>query len=127
MTKTKLQYHIVLVTKYRKPVLSDEVLDKIKEVLYDRSPIHKIEIVSIGSDNKDHIHLVIRLNPTQKVSLIVQLIKQYTTYYVWKDFGPILRKTYWYKNHLWNDSYYCSTLGDVSKEVILEYVENHSN
>lgn len=127
MNKNNLQYHLVFVTKYRRKVLTDKILNKIKEIIYNTAHKHHFEIVNIGSENQDHIHIILKLKPLQAISKIVQLLKQYTRYYVWQEYPVELREHYWYKDLLWSSGYYCSTLGNVSRDVVLEYVEKQSN
>lgn len=127
MNKTKLQYHLIFVTKYRKKILFNDILDFIKKIIYETSEKHHFEIIEFGSENGDHIHLIISLKPLQSITKIVQLLKQYTRYYAWKEYGIELRRHYWYNNYLWSSGYFCSTIGNVSKEIILEYVKKQSN
>lgn len=123
MYKAKISYHIVFVTKYRRKVLSPNVLELVKEVLEYAASRHNFSITAFDSENQDHVHLVVEARPTQSVSKLVQLMKQYTRYHAWQKYAPWLRKFYWYRNFLWNSGYFCSSLGNVSKETILEYVE----
>lgn len=122
MFKAKISYHLVFVTKYRKKVLTNEILDVIQSVLRRAASEHNFRIVAFGSENMDHIHLVIEARPTQNVSTLVQLMKQYTRYYVWQEYAPYIRQFYWRNNYLWSSGYFCSSLGNVSKDVVLEYV-----
>lgn len=126
MYKARISYHIVFVTKYRRKVLSPNVLELVKEVLEYAASKHNFSIIAFGSENQDHVHLVIEARPTQSVSKLVQLMKQYTRYNAWQKYAPWLRKFYWYRNFLWSSGYFCSSLGNVSKETILEYVERQN-
>ncbi len=127
MYKSDLMYHIVFVTKYRKRCLCNKILQDIEEILQGVSKLHNFEFVEFGSENNDHIHIIIKTRPTQKISLIVQLMKQYTRYYIWQKYSVYLRQFYWYNNYLWSSGYFCSTLGNVSKDIVLKYVENQYN
>lgn len=126
MYKAKISYNIVFVTKYRRKTLSPNVLKLVKEVLEYVASRHNFSITAFGSENQDHIHLVIEARPTQSVSRLVQLMKQYTRYHAWQKYAPWLRKFYWYRNFLWSSGYFCSSLGNVSKETVLEYVERQN-
>lgn len=127
MYKARLTYHIVFVTKYRRKVLSPNILKLVKETLEYASAKHNFSIMAFGSENQDHVHLVLEARPTQSISKLVQLMKQYTRYYAWQKYAPWLRKFYWHKNLLWSSGYFCSTLGSVSKETVLEYVEKQND
>ena len=51
----KLTYHVIFVTKYRKPVISDEIGDFMKAVAERQLRIAGGELLSAETD-KDHIH-----------------------------------------------------------------------
>ena len=124
MNKTNRQYHLIFVTKYRKKILNEKILNFVKNIIQETSEKHNFKIIEFGNENEYQIHLVVSLNPMQSISKIVQLLKQYTRYYVWKEFGVEMRQYYWYNNYLWSNRYYCSSIGNVSKDIVLEYVKN---
>lgn len=127
MNKCKLKYHIILVTKYRKKILDGKIMSFIIDVIKEKMKSHKCNIITIRGDNMDHIHIMIELMPSQSVSSIVKLIKQYTTYYSWKMFPTILRKAYWYKNVIWSNGYFCCSTGDASSETIERYINSQGD
>jgi putative transposase len=108
---TNLLMHFVFVTKYRKPIIHEEMMDYIKEIITEEMTYRGCEVISINGDNSDHIHVMLEIKPTQSVSLLSQIMKQTTRYRVWNRY-PELRKHYWYKNYLWSDGYYCATIGN---------------
>lgn len=74
--------------------------------------------------DKDHIHFLISIEPTETISNVVQHLKQVSTYYLWKDQREHLEQFYWSgKHHLWTKGYFCSTIGEVSEEKIKKYIE----
>ena len=42
--------------------------------------------------DKDHIHYMIETEPAMSVSKIVNLMKSYTTYHIWKRYPDYLQK-----------------------------------
>ena len=74
----------------------------------------------------NHVHIMTEIKPTHSVSLIVQILKQITTYHVWAR-HPEMRKDYWYKNVLWSSGYFCSYTGDASSETVKAYIKNQGN
>lgn len=123
MHKTKLFYHFVLVTKYRKPILEEIEMQFVIETIKSICQEHKYELKEIQGDLKNHVHFVIGLNPTHSISKVIQIIKSKSTVIFWKQF-PETRKHYWYKNHLWSRGYFCESVGTVKLETILKYVEH---
>lgn len=122
--KTNLNYHIVIVTKYRKQILTETMMGYIIEIVKSKLEELHCEIIAIKGDDMNHIHIMVKLKPLQSVSLIVKLIKQYTSYYMWNEYPAYLRKYYWHKNHLWSKGYFCCTVGDASTDTIKKYIEN---
>ena len=91
--KYLLQYHIIFVCKYRKKLLvSKEISDYIKQFSYEICTKSNI-IIKYMETGKDHIHYMIETEPTISISKVVNLIKSYTTYHIWK------KHTEYLKNH----------------------------
>ena len=89
--KYLFQYHIIFVCKYRKKLLmSKQISDDIKQFSYEICQKHKVIIRYMETD-KDHIHYMIETEPTMSISKIVNLMKSYTTYHIWKRYPDYLR------------------------------------
>ena len=89
--KYLLQYHIIFVCKYRKKLLmSKQISDDIKQFSYKICQKQKVIIRYMETD-KDHIHYMIETEPTMSISKIVNLMKSYTTYHIWKRYPDYLR------------------------------------
>lgn len=77
--KYYLKIHLVLVVKYRKKLIINEIKDFIYKEFYEISEKNNFNIDEINSD-KNHIHLLISYEPTVKISSIVMRLKQISTY-----------------------------------------------
>ena len=55
---SKLMYHFVLSTKYRRVVISEEVEEVIKETCIEISERYELIFLEIGAD-KDHVHFLV--------------------------------------------------------------------
>ena len=87
--KYLLQYHIIFVCKYRKKLLvSKQMADDIKQFSYGICQKHHAAIRYMGTD-RGHIHYMIETEPTMSVSKIVNLMKSYTAYHIWKSIKTI--------------------------------------
>lgn len=122
--KTNLGYHIVLVTKYRKSILTPSIMDFLIDKIKQKLTETHCNVIAIQGDDMNHIHILVKLKPTQSISLLIKLIKQITTYYVWQEYPVYLRRHYWYNNYLWSSGYFCGTIGDASEKTIKQYIEN---
>ena len=121
--KYSLKAHIVLVTKYRKQLLKGSIADDVKQKIFDIANTRGYEIIAMETD-KDHVHFLIDYDTTDRVCDIVKIVKQETTYYLWKKYGSFLAKQYWKKRIFWSDGYFACSIGEVSSATIQKYIES---
>ena len=67
---------------------------------------------------------MIETEPTMSISKIVNLMKSYTTYHIWKRYPDYLRKHFWKEHTFWTDGYFVCSAGNVSEEMLGKYIEN---
>jgi putative transposase len=80
-----LKFHLVWCPKYRRPVLTDAVADRLKALLLEKADefsltIHTMKIMP------DHVHLFLECDPTFSVSEITNRLKGYTSRILRQDF-----------------------------------------
>jgi len=114
-----IKYHFVWVTKYRKPVLYGDVGYRLRELVIEICKTNEIEILS-GHVAKDHVHVFLSCPPNLSPSKIMQYIKGKTSRKLMMEFQHI-QKAFWGR-HLWARGYFAATSGNVTDEVILEYI-----
>ncbi len=119
-SKFLLLYHIILVTKYR-----NQVLDKVNicQTLIEISFESDFVIVEQNFE-PDHVHMIIKSNPSRSVLSLIRRIKSMSTNRLWKQSPQILKKYFWREKTLWSDSYFVCTLGNVSYETIKNYIQS---
>lgn len=121
--KTKLRYHFILSTKFRRKCLT-KIHDSVIEAFQYADKKSNFSILTMELD-KDHIHLLMEFKPRYSIEQVVSRLKQLTTNYLWKKHETYLKQFYWkQKNILWTRGYFCSTIGDVSERVLRKYIEN---
>ena len=74
--------------------------------------------------DKDHIHYMIETEPTMSISKIVNLMKSYTTYHIWKRYPDYLRKHFWKEHTFGTDGYFVFSVENVSEEMPRKYIES---
>jgi putative transposase len=121
-TKYKIEYHFVWVTKYRYQVLTGDVGLRIRELIRQTCEHLEIEILR-GVVSKDHIHLLVSAPPNISPSEIMRRLKGRSSTKVLQEF-PHLKKRYWGR-HFWARGYFCVTAGELTKEMIVEYLAHH--
>ena len=124
---TNLRYHLVLTTRYRRSVLQgieQSVYDAFREV----EKVSDFKIIEMDIEDGNHIHLVLKMSSRYSVSSMVNRIKGMTTHLVWEREPQHLSRFYWKgKRTLWIGAYFCSTMGDVSDDIVLRYIQNQNS
>jgi len=120
----EIHLHLVWVTKYRKPVLTEEVAKRVREVVRDECRHEEVEIMG-GHVGKDHVHLLVSIPPQVTISRLVQRLKGKSSYVLLGEFAH-LRRTFWGR-HFWARGYFCCSSGNVTDEVIKAYIANQSH
>ena len=121
-TKYKIEYHFVWVTKYRYKVLIGDVGVRVRDLVRQVCEYLEIEILR-GVVSKDHVHLLVSVPPTLAPADIMKRIKGRTSTKLLNEY-PLLKKRYW-GQHFWARGYFCVTAGELTKEMISEYLEHH--
>ncbi|MFR5732112.1 MAG: IS200/IS605 family transposase [Clostridium sp.] len=123
---TNTYYNITLFSSAnieKKLLVSRQISDDIKQFSYEICQRHSVIIRYMETD-KDHIHYMIETEPTMSISKIVNLMKSYTTYHIWKRYPQYLRKQFWKEHTFWTDGYFACSVGNVSEEMLKRYIEN---
>jgi putative transposase len=71
-----------------------------------------------GEVSKDHVHILVSAPPTMAPSEIMRRIKGNTASRLFEEF-PHLKKRYWGRG------YFCATVGQMTEEMIKQYLEHH--
>ena len=116
-----LEYHVVLVTKYRKKCINDAVFQSIKAQT-DRIVQMKGGVIEAINYEGDHVHMLLSMPPQACMSTTINNIKTTTARIVRRDHGDYLQQFYW-KPVFWNRSYLILSSGGAPIEVIKRYIE----
>jgi len=115
-----LHYHLVLVVKYRRKVLSEDVSARAREIFEYIAPKYNITCEEWNSD-KDHVHILFRAHPNSEISRFINAYKSASSRLLKKEF-PKIREKLW-KEHFWSQSFCLLTTGGAPVEVIRKYIE----
>ena len=114
-----LQYHIVWVTKYRKPVFIGQIESDVKEYL--QKTMNALDMNPIAMEvMPDHIHLLVDCKPQLRLSDAIKILKGNTARWLFLN-HPVVKDKLW-GGHLWNPSYFVSTVNDRSMQQIKQYI-----
>lgn len=117
-SKYSLQYHLIFCTKYRKPLLKEEIAKDLKEQIDKISGQKNIEIINKETD-KDHIHILFRAKPTTNLANIINSIKGATSRKLRKKHQKLQKY-----DSLWSPAYFLATTGEVTLDQLKKYVED---
>ena len=121
-TVYNIQYHFVWVTKYRYHVLEGEVRLRVREIIRQICQQHDL-LIEQGHVSKDHVHILVSAPTHMSASQIMQKIKGRSSRMLQQEF-PHLKKRYW-GQHIWARGYFCTTVGQVTDQMIRDYIEGH--
>lgn len=119
-------YHLIWVTKYRhKTFVTDQLSEEMKQILSSIAKdnnivIEKMEVMP------DHVHVLISFPPSKAPASAIKALKGRSAYIFLKRHPEIKQSQYW-GGHLWSPSYYMSTLGNMSKEVVEKYINDQKS
>jgi putative transposase len=74
-----------------------------------------------GHVSKDHVHIFVSIPPYLSVSDLVKRVKGKTSRKLLSE-NRKLSKQFWGR-HLWARGYFAASSGNVTDEVIMEYIE----
>jgi putative transposase len=115
-----LKYHLVWITKYRKKVLYGQIAERLRDLLREICKMKDVEIIK-GSIARDHIHMFVSVPPHISISKLMQSLKGKTSYKLLSEYKE-LSKQFWGR-HMWGRGYFAASSGNVTDEVIMEYIE----
>lgn len=113
------KYHVVWCPKYRRNVLIDGVDERLKSILLEvaeetNSDVIEMEIMP------DHVHLLVECDPQFGINKLIRMMKGRSSRYLRSEFP-------WLKSRipsLWTNSYFVSTVGGTTLDVVKQYIEN---
>lgn len=116
-----LQYHLVLVTKYRHPVIQGNIETRLQEIIKFLVEKAGCTLTEINS-KEDHIHILFEAMPQTDLSVLVNNIKTVTSRRLRKEFAAEIEPYYW-KPYFWSDSYFIGTVSEVTKTAVQQYIK----
>jgi putative transposase len=84
---------------------------------------HEVTIVQ-GHISHDHVHILVASPPQYSASYLMQKMKGRPSRVLQQEF-PHLRKRYW-GHHFWARGYFAATVGQVTEEMITNYIASHN-
>ncbi len=114
------KYHVVWVTKYRRPVLTQQIETRLKEILKNIAAEIQVDILEMEVADMNHVHLLVSLDPQFGVHKAVKRFKGASSRYLRQEFPQLKSRL----PTLWTNSYFVSTVGGAPLAKIKEYIQN---
>jgi putative transposase len=109
-------YHLIWCPRRRKPVLVGPVAARCRELIEGKCAEHGWEVLALAIQ-PDHIHLFVRVWPSDSASAVVKECKGITSFHLRREFPHLLKLP-----SMWTRSFFASTAGNVSQQTIQRYI-----
>ena len=117
-----LYYHLILVVKYRRKVITDSMCSYLKNIFIYISERYGMDLVEMNHD-RDHVHILFKVGHSDsEISKFINTYKSATSRIVKKDY-PEVRECL-RNSAFWSSSYCLITAGGAPIETLKQYVEN---
>lgn len=117
-----IQYHVVWCVKYRHKVLSADIEESLKNILYKIADDNGFVIQEYNTD-LDHVHLLVQCSPQHYIPDILKALKGVSARLLMKKYGNSLKSKLW-GGHLWNPSYFIATVSENTEQQIINYIKS---
>jgi len=115
-----LYYHLVLVVKYRRRVITDSISDRLRNIFIKITLAYGIELIEWNHD-KDHVHILFKAKPNTTISKFINAYKGSSSRMIKRENQQIKQKLW--KEYFWSRSYCLLTTGGAPIDVIKKYIE----
>lgn len=115
-----LNYHLIMVVKYRRKVIDDEISNRLKDIFEYVSKNYNITIKEWNHDT-DHIHVLFKAHPNSEISKFLNAYKSASSRLIKKEYPGIKEKLY--KEYFWSQSFCLISVGGVTIEAVQKYIE----
>lgn len=112
-----LQAHLVFVTKYRRNVLTHDMLTDMENIMRDVCQDFDATLMEFNGED-DHVHLLVSYPPKVALSTLVNSLKGISSRRLRAKYDI---KTH--RNHLWSPSYYAASSGGAPLETLKQYIQ----
>ena len=116
-----LNYHLVLVVKYRRKVINDEIPARLREIFEYIQPSYRVTLQEWNHDI-DHVHVLFSAHPKSELSKFLNAYKSASSRLVKKEF-PEIRERLW-REYFWSRSFCLISTGGALIDVIRKYIES---
>ena len=118
----KLNAHVVLVTKYRKPAINKERLKRLNTIFKETLEKWDCGLNDFNAE-VDHCHLIIEFKPNVQLSKLIANLKTVSSRLIRQEYPELSQQYFYGKPYFWTGSYFCASCGGVTVSQLKDYVE----
>jgi putative transposase len=119
-----LHYHLILVVKYRRKVIDNNISNRLKDIFEYIQSKYNI-ILQEWNHDLDHVHILFKAHPNTEISKFINAYKSASSRLIKKEY-PKIKSQLW-KEYFWSKSYCLITTGGAPIEVIKKYIETQGS
>ena len=112
-------YHVIIVPKYRKKILYQQVRKRTGEILRELARQKDVEVIQ-GTACSDHVHLILSIPPKHSVAQVIGFMKGKSAIRMFHEFS---KKKFLANRSFWSRGYFVRTAG-IDLEIVERYVKN---
>ena len=117
-----LHYHFITCIKYRRKIfVRDDIIQDIKDIMEQVSQEYGVEIIE-QECGEDHIHILFKCKPTLIFKDYIQALKGRSARIIRAKYSDYLSTFIWGK-HFWSPSYFLASTGNVTLDILKQYIE----
>ena len=110
--------HIIWCPKFRRPVLTDGIDLRLKEIIAEVCTELEVELISVEV-MPDHVHLLVNIPPKLSIQTLVGFLKGRSSRILRSEFPKLKSRL----PTLWTRSYFVSSVGGISVKSVKRYIE----
>jgi putative transposase len=115
----------VIVTKYRRKVITSEILPRLEQIISELCQEQKNILVEFNGES-DPVHLLVNFSPGNHIAEFVKILKSTSSRLIRKEFAEQVNKFY-RKPVFWSSSYFVNSRGAVSLDVLKKYIKKQDS
>ncbi|WP_446224370.1 IS200/IS605 family transposase [Nocardia sp. IBHARD005] len=116
-----MHVHLVFVTKFRRGMLTDDMLTACERVMRDVCTDFGAVLVEFNGE-RDHVHLLVEYPPKVAVSKLVNSLKGVSARRLREEYRHWVSQ-HSMNGHLWSPSYFAGSCGGAPIAMIRQYIE----
>ena len=116
-----LHYHLVMVVKYRRRVITDAISERLREIFAGLAAGYGITLLEWNHDI-DHVHVLFKAQPSSPLSKFMNAYKSASSRRIKNEF-PEIREKLW-KEYFWSKSYCLISAGGAPLEILRQYIDS---